>query len=79
MSTTYAERYHTDPSITDEELTPAVLEEVGQLKHAIIQAVLPHFISGPADDDGVILDMLALELEPCTPDFIRALHKALQK
>ena len=27
---TYAERYYTDPSICDEELTPEVLEEIGR-------------------------------------------------
>lgn len=73
---TYAERYHTDPSITDEELKPAVLEEIGQHKHANIQAPLPHWKALTGDTDQ---DVLALELEPCTPDFIGALAKALRE
>lgn len=102
----YAEHFHTDPSITDEELTPAVLEELGRLKAEIINAVLPHWYP---DDSGTaqyrrlavappfvletrtegnvitmnttppeIFETLALELEPLTPAFIRALAKALK-
>jgi hypothetical protein len=54
-------KFHTDPSITDETLTPKVLEEIGRLKAEIINAVLPHWTRLTGDDD---IDVLALELEP---------------
>jgi hypothetical protein len=73
---TYAERYYTDPSICDEELTPEVLEEIGRHKHNIIEAVLPHW---PNDGEYLVIEALALELKLMTPDFVRALAKALQK
>jgi hypothetical protein len=81
----YAEHFHTDPSITDEELTPAVLEELGRLKAEIINAVLPHWYpivdrdaeNGPLPSE--IFETLALELEPLTPAFIRALAAAITK
>ena len=73
--TSYATMFHTDPSICDEELTPEVIEEIGKAKFAIIQAVLPYWRDITSDDDRGVL---AIELEPMTPDFIRALAKALQ-
>ena len=101
----YADHFHTDPSLTEEKLTPEVLEEIGRLKAGIINAVLPHLFPGEESADYRRLtvappfvletirrgdevtmdslprdtfDTLALELEPLTPDFIRALAKALK-
>jgi hypothetical protein len=73
-TTSFATMFHTDPTITDEELTPAVMEEIGKAKYDIISAMLP--FAGNTDLD---LDMLALELEPLTPTFIRALAAALKQ
>jgi hypothetical protein len=79
---TYAERFYTDPSITDEELTPEVLEEIGRHKHKIIEAALPHYLAitkDPSDHEhGQAGQVLALELEPMTPNFVRALAAALK-
>jgi hypothetical protein len=70
----YAEMYHTDPSICDEELTPEVLEEIGKCKHDIIKAVMPNWTNITEDDD---VGVLGCELESLTPDFIRALALTL--
>ena len=70
----YAEQFYTDPSITDEVLTNEVMEEIGKYKAQIIADVLPYWEKLTGDRD---VDVLAMELEPCTPDFIRALAQAL--
>jgi hypothetical protein len=70
----YAEMFHTDPSICTEELTPEVLVEIGKCKYAIIQAAMPHWEALTGDNDEGVL---ACELEPMTPDFVRALARAL--
>jgi hypothetical protein len=76
----FADQFHTDQFITNEELTPEVLEEIGKHKFDIIAAVSPHWqaITGYDDIGDVTSDVLALELEPMTPDFIRALAMALK-
>lgn len=71
----YASMFHTDPSICTEELTPEVLEEIGRLKYGIIEAVLPHWQALTNDSD---MTTLANELEPMSPDFVRALAAAMK-
>jgi hypothetical protein len=70
----YAEMFTTDQSICDEVLTNEVMEEIGKCKAKIIAAVLPYWQNITGDDDPGVL---AIELEPMTPDFIRALVRTL--
>lgn len=71
----YGSMFHTDPSICDEELTPEVLEKLGELKYKIVEAVLPHWQALTGDSD---MGVLAIELEPMSPDFVRALAAAMK-
>jgi hypothetical protein len=71
----YADMFHTDPAICIEELTPEVLEEIGRLKYGICEAVVPHWKAITGDID---YGALGLELEPMSPDFVRALAAALK-
>jgi hypothetical protein len=78
--TEFATMFNTDPAITEEELTPAVLEEIGKLKYEIIQAIMPHWqaITSYSCNDSNI-DVLGIELEGSSPDFVRALAAALRR
>jgi hypothetical protein len=61
-----------------ETLTEEVMEEIGKHKHDIITAVMPHWEDVTGYGAKESYDVLAIELEPLTPDFVRALAAALK-
>ena len=72
--------FDTDPSIANETLTPEVLRELASLKMDIVDAILKHWTTDFDEEARAChMEILALELNGLTPDFIRALAKAMKE
>jgi hypothetical protein len=71
--------FYTDPSITDETLTPESLRELARLKMHIVEAMLKHWTTDVNEEAlASHIEILALELNGLTPDFIRALAEVMK-